>query len=79
MITAPTIEPIRPLGFNSAPSPAIRLDNSPPTNEPPEAGNERNRPVDRPALPPEEELGECADEDAESEDGENEHRRTISP
>ena len=33
-MTAPTIEPMTPLGRNSSPSPAIRLASMPPTNEP---------------------------------------------
>ena len=34
-ITAPTIEPMSPLGLIASPSPASRLNSSPPTNEPP--------------------------------------------
>ena len=79
MITAPAIEPIRPLGFEREAIARDQTRQQSTDERAAQAGNERDRPIDRAALPPEDELGECADEDAETEDGENEHGRTISP
>ena len=60
------------------PSPLIRLNSRPADERAAEAGDEGHRPVDPAAVATEDELGEGTDENSETEDRENEHRRTIS-
>ena len=78
-MTAPTMEPMMPLGRSSRPSPAMRLASRPPTKEPTRPGDEGHRPVDALAPSAQDELGGGADEHAEEDHADDEHGLSIGP